>query len=39
MSAVRAHLDEALARSFLSDDFKSRLGKLIAERLKVLEDA
>ena len=37
-SGVRAHLDEALARSFLSDDFKSRLGKLVAARLKVLED-
>ena len=36
-SAVRAHLDEALARSFLSDDFKSRLGKLVAAHLKVLE--
>ena len=35
--AVRAHLDEALARSFLSDDFKSRLGKLVAAHLKVLE--
>ena len=38
-SAVRAHLDEALARSFLSDDFKSRLSKLVAAHLKVLEDA
>ena len=38
-SAVRAHLDEALARSFLSDDFKLRLGKLVAAHLKVLEDA
>lgn len=37
MSAVRAHLDEALARSFLSDDFKSRLAKLVAAHLKVLE--
>ena len=37
-SAVRAHLDEALARSFLSDDFKLRLGKLVAAHLKVLED-
>ena len=36
-SAVRAHLDEALARSFLSDDFKSRLSKLVAAHLKVLE--
>lgn len=36
-SAVRAHLDEALTRSFLSDDFKSRLGKLVAAHLKVLE--
>ena len=36
-SGVRAHLDEALARSFLSDDFKSRLGKLVAAHLKVLE--
>ena len=36
-SAVRAHLDEALARSFLSDDFKSRLAKLVAAHLKVLE--
>ena len=38
-SAVRAHLDEALARSFLSDDFKSRLSKLVAAHLKVLEGA
>ena len=38
-SAVRAHLDEALARSFLSDDFKLRLGKLVAAHLKVLEVA
>ena len=36
-SAVRAHLNEALARSFLSDDFKSRLSKLVAAHLKVLE--
>ena len=36
--AVRANLDEALARSFLSDDFKSRLAKLVAANLKVLED-
>ena len=36
-SGVRAHLDEALARSFLSDDFKSRLAKLVAAHLKVLE--
>ena len=36
-SAVRAHLDEALARSFLSDDFKSRLAKLVAAHLKVME--
>lgn len=34
---VRAHLDEAFARSFLSDDFKSRFGKLVAAHLKVLE--
>ena len=38
-SAVRAHLDEALARSFLSDDFKLRLGKLVAADLKGLDDA
>ena len=36
-SAVRAHLDEALSRSFLSDDFKVRLGKLVAAHLNVLE--
>ena len=36
-SAVRAHLDEALSRSFLSDDFKVRLAKLVAAHLNVLE--
>ena len=36
-SAVRAHLDEALARSFLSEDFKSRFAKLVTAHLKVLE--
>ena len=37
--AVRANLDEALVRSFLSDDFKTRLVGLVGENLKVLEAA
>ncbi len=37
-SAIRTHLDDALARSFLSDDFKARLGKLVAEHLNVLSN-
>ena len=35
-TAVKANLDDALARSFLSDDFKTRLRKLVAAHLAVL---
>ena len=36
VAAVREHLDEALARSFLSDGFVDRLRKLVAHTLSVL---
>ncbi len=36
VSGIRRHLDEVLDRSFLSDDFKNRFAKLVAERLKLL---
>ena len=36
-SAVRRHLNETFARSFLSDGFKTRLDKLIGVQLKKLE--
>ena len=36
VAAVREHLDEAIARSFLSDGFVDRLRKLVAHTLSVL---
>ena len=36
VAAVREHLDEAIARSFLSDGFVARLRKLVAHTLSVL---
>lgn len=36
MTNVAAHLEEALVRSFLSDDFKSRCRALVRERLALI---